>query len=150
MKEQQSTHTIEHDTPETATLVSATRTIRSSLIVVGGLLCCATWFYQSTPILLSALGPFLHLFAEFYITFSSLVFIAGTCLTFAYVFDELQNRHHLHVTRRQYREMQLYLYKYELAQRIPYYRHQGPVNAYMHTIRHNLFYKPPNGTTDSQ
>ena len=88
------------------------------LWATGGVLCFMVFFYQATPILLTAMGTAwlqpLGICLMYTVLF---ILIAGTLLSFAWLYSKLNDLRHLHKTRRTYRELNIQLHRHKLQKR---------------------------------
>ena len=78
------------------------------LWVTGGVLCLMVFFYQATPILLSAVGAeWIQPLAICLLYTVLFVVLTSVFFSFAWFLEKLQDQRHLHETRRKYRETNL-------------------------------------------
>ncbi len=130
-----------------------------ALLVSGIIACIALFIFQATPIFLHGLGWMFPLYAVFSTTLFLLVFIVTICLFFAFMVEELYDRHDLHTTKSRYRRIKLMHYRKRLMleQRRPSQeqamqtlprptrKHQALIHAYLHVLTHFPFKKQDRG-----
>ncbi len=116
------------------------RNLFPTTLLASSIVTAAAFVLQATPVFLHALGPSLTPCAEFFVFFCLLSLIVGVCLLFTWAFDELHDRHHLHQTKQQYRELQLWHQRQQVIRTLPRpFKQNALTHAYLHVLSHFPF-----------